>query len=322
MNRWEDIIEVPLPLPFALREIKAYLFQGTNGLSIVDTGLHTDADLQVWEDTLKELNATWSDIDKIVLTHYHPDHFGLAGKIQQLTGGAPVYVSQTDYQQAMLFWDQDSKMPQDMAQFFRRHGLREDLVKQIPEHLNSFHSWVDPFPNPTFLRAGRKIKLGDREYKIMHTPGHADGHLSFYDPEREWLIAGDFVLPRITPNISLWPNCDPNPLETYLNTLDQMKTLPVKRVFSAHGKVFENYAERMNQIMEHHEERLQKMVDFVNTEEKTTGSDVCEYIFGFDLTIHNLRFALSETLAHLEYLRIQERIGFEKDGKRYYYLKK
>lgn len=320
MNRWEDIVEVPLPLPFALKEMKAYACIGQNGISIVDTGLHNEQDLQVWESTLQELGATWNNLDKIVLTHYHPDHYGLAGKIQQLAGGIPVHISQIDFQQAQLFWDRDSKMSQDLASAFRRHGLDERLVAQIPDHLESFIPWVEPHPNPTFLRAGSKIQLGDRTYKVIHTPGHADGHLSFYDPEREWLIGGDFLLPRITPNISMWPNCDKNPLQSYLKTLERMKALPVKRVFSSHGKVFDNYIERIEQIQLHHENRLQLMQDFVEAQGRVSATDVCDYVFGADLSIHNIRFALSETLAHLEYLRSIERVEVERAGKRYFYV--
>ncbi|SFX42232.1 Glyoxylase, beta-lactamase superfamily II [Thermoactinomyces sp. DSM 45891] len=320
LNRWEDIVEVPLPLPFALKEIKAYLFMGENGVTIVDTGLNIEQDFMVWESTMKELGITWDDLDKIVLTHYHPDHYGLAGRIQQLAGGIPVYISQVDYQQAQLFWDRDSKMAQDLASAFRRHGLDESVVRQIPEHLSSFIPWIEPHPNPTFLRAGSKIQLGDRTYKVIHTPGHADGHLSFYDPEREWLIGGDFLLPRITPNISMWPNCDKNPLQSYLKTLEKMELLPVKRVYSSHGPIFENYQERIKQIRHHHESRLKRMQDFVETEGRVSATDVCDHIFGKDLSIHNIRFALSETLAHLEYLRNNQQVEVERTGKRYFYV--
>ncbi|SEN56733.1 MBL fold metallo-hydrolase [Lihuaxuella thermophila] len=318
MNRWEDIVQVPLPLPFALKIIHAYLIKGEQGYTIIDTGLHTEEDLSTWKQAQKEVGWSWQDVEKIVLTHYHPDHYGLAGKLQQLTG-APVYMSETDYQQAKLFLDRESDMPEIMADFYRKHGMGEERASQIPGHLRSFCRWVEPHPEPTFIKDGTSIRLGDRDYVIYHTPGHADGHLSFFDPERGWLIGGDFLLPKISPNISLWPKCNPNPLGTYLQTLTEMKSLPVKKVFPSHGPVFDHYVERIGQLQQHHAERLQKMEDFLIQTGGATAFEVCTYLFGADLSIHNLRFAMAETLAHLEYLRLADEITRLEKENRYIY---
>jgi glyoxylase-like metal-dependent hydrolase (beta-lactamase superfamily II) len=317
-NIWEDIIEVPLPLPFALKIVNCYLIKGKNGFTIIDTGLHTDEDLQAWEESQQKHGWTWSDVEKIVLTHYHPDHYGLAGTLQKFTK-APVYISKTDWEQAQLFFGSESDMPERMADFFAEHGLSEEWVKKIPSHLRSFRSWIEPHPEPTLIAAGETIRMGDRDYEIIHTPGHADGHLSFYDPERQIMIGGDFLLPKITPNISLWPGADPNPLSTYLSTLDKMKKVPVKRIFPAHGKMFTHYLERIAELEKHHEERLQLIADHVRDLVEPTAYDVCNRLFGNRLSIHNLRFALSETLAHLEYLRVKGKLVlFEKDRTKRY----
>ncbi|TCS96919.1 MBL fold metallo-hydrolase [Hazenella coriacea] len=308
MKQWEDIYEIGLPLPFALKEIKVYLIKGSTGYTIIDAGLHTDDSISTWKRAQEVYHWNWDEVEKIVLTHYHPDHYGLAGSIQQWTQ-APVYISQTDQEQAKLFLDPESDMPELMSSFFRKHGLAESLVAEIPNHLRSFHSWVEPHPTSTFIQGGDSIQLGDRTYQIFHTPGHADGHLSFFDPERGWLIGGDFLLPRITPNISLWPGCNDNPLETYLLTLEKMKELPVQRVFPSHGSVFDHYHERIDQIREHHEIRLGKMKEMVEQSDGLTAFDVCQKLFGTELSIHNLRFALSETLAHLEYLKSKDAIN-------------
>jgi len=302
LNHWEDITQVTLPLPFALKVIHAYLIKGENGYTIIDAGLHTEDDINTWKKAQEEVGFAWDDVEKIVLTHYHPDHYGLAGQLQEWTG-APVFMSKTDYEQAQLFLGRESDIPEVLADFFRKHGLTDEWTQQIPGHMRSFHKWVEPHPTPTFLKAGSTIRLGDREYEVLHTPGHADGHLSFYDRERQWLIGGDFLLPKISPNISLWPRCNPNPLKTYLTTLADMKALPVKKVFPSHGPVFDHYLERIEALEEHHAIRLERMRQMVETKPGCTAYDVCLEMFGRDLTIHNLRFALSETLAHLEYLR-------------------
>jgi glyoxylase-like metal-dependent hydrolase (beta-lactamase superfamily II) len=321
MSHWEDIYEVPLPLPFALKVIKAYVIRGKNGITIVDTGLHTKEDIEVWHQVQQEIGFAWQDVNQIVLTHYHPDHYGLAGTIQQWTN-APVHISKKDFDQAQLFFSRTSDMPEVMAQFFSKHGLSREWVEQIPGHMRGFYEWVEPHPKPTFIQAGEMIRLGDRDYEILHTPGHADGHLSFYDPERQWLIGGDFLLPKITPNISLWPKGDPNPLARYLETLDRMKELPVKRVFPSHGPVFDHYQERIEELKRHHQKRLEIMLDQVIERDGATVAEVCLATFGGKLSIHNLRFAISETLAHLEYLRLNGELMIEeKAGVKRYLLK-
>lgn len=318
MNRWEDICQIPLPLPFALRIINAYVIKGSKGITLIDAGLNTERDVQVWREAQAAGGWQWSEVEKIVLTHYHPDHYGLAGTLQQWTG-APVYLSHTDAEQARRFFGRDSQMPEEMMAFFKLHGLPDEWASQVPEHLRSFHAWVEPHPEVTTLNAGERIWLGDVEYEVLHTPGHADGHLSFYDPKRQWLIAGDFLLPKITPNISLWPHCRPNPLADYLAALKQMKRLSVSKVFPSHGTVFDHYHERIEALEQHHADRLYEMRSFVSQKREATAFEVCQHQFGTDHTIHNLRFALSETLAHLEYLRLNgELTAEERNGVVFY----
>ncbi|WP_124726660.1 MBL fold metallo-hydrolase [Staphylospora marina] len=314
LNRFDDIVQVALPLPFALKIINAWLIRGDRGYTVIDTGLHTEEDLATWEEVRKEIGFDWNEVEKIVLTHYHPDHYGLAGTLQQMTG-APVYMSALDWEQAQMFLGRESDMPELMADFFSKHGLEEEWASKIPGHLRSFHRWVEPHPTVRFLEAGDTVRLGNREYEVLHTPGHADGHLSFFDRERGWLIGGDFLLPKISPNISLWPRCNPDPLSTYLETLEKMKHLPVKKVFPSHGPVFDHYLERIEELKDHHARRLRMMDDIVRERGAVHAYDVCRSVFGAELSVHNLRFALSETLAHLEYLRRQGELDTrEEDG--------
>ncbi len=308
MERWDDIIEVPLPLPFALRIINAYLIKGDHGYTIIDCGLHTEASLQRWEQARKEIGFAWEDVEKIVITHYHPDHYGMAGRLQEMTQ-APVYLSETDWKQAQMFFARDSHMPEFMASYYSKHGLPKEWIRQIPEHLKGFRKWVEPHPQVKFLQAGEMIRLGNHRYQIYHTPGHADGHLSFYQPERRIMIAGDFLLPKISPNISLWPKCYPNPLALFFETLERMKKVPVNMVYPAHGPVFTHYVERIEELIAHHHQRLEAITRFVAEKGEVTAAEVCFHLFGTDLSIHNLRFAMAESMAHLQYLYRQKKIN-------------
>jgi glyoxylase-like metal-dependent hydrolase (beta-lactamase superfamily II) len=120
-----------LPLPFALRTINAYVIKGSSGVTLVDAGLNIDMDVQAWQKAQSAADWEWTDVEKIVLTHYHPDHYGLAGTLQQWTG-APVYLSRTDHEQAQLFFGRESQMPETMESFFAFHGLPDEWVSQTP----------------------------------------------------------------------------------------------------------------------------------------------------------------------------------------------
>ncbi|MCS1351782.1 MBL fold metallo-hydrolase [Mechercharimyces sp. CAU 1602] len=320
MNSWSEITKIRLPLPFPLKIINAYLLRGEYGYTVLDTGLHTADSIHVWEEAQRKMGWGWDDVEKIVLTHYHPDHYGLAGWMQAQSG-APVYLSRIDYEQAHNFVGAGSTFAQGLVKSYGENGLSSQWVEQIPGHIEHFRPWVEPHPTPSFIAAGEMIRLGDRQYEIMHTPGHADGHLCFYDREREWLLAGDFLLPKITPNISMWPGGHPNPLRLFMESLNKMKELPVQTVFPAHGTVFHSYRERIEELERHHRERLDHMKGILSQSKGgMTAVECCFQHFGDRLSIHNLRFALSETLAHLEYLRLADEISRKWIDDHYVYL--
>ncbi|WP_054951378.1 MBL fold metallo-hydrolase [Numidum massiliense] len=300
LTKWEDGWRVRLPLPFQLKWIHSYLFRGAEGYTIVDCGLNDDRAWATWQQVFAHLRIEPQQITRIVLTHYHPDHYGLAGKLQELTG-AEVWMSRLTYEQAQLFWGEKNKHIDDIAMFFRRHGLPNDVACDLEDNLQKFIGYVTPHPDPQFLEPGETVMLGDRPYDVWHTPGHAEDHLSFFDSERQWLIGGDVLLRKITPNVSLYQAGDQNPLETFLTTLKQLKKKPIRRVLPAHGPLFTDVATRIEEILAHHDERLQQMKQLVDG--KRTAYDICLLAFGNNLSVHNLRFALAETLAHLEYLR-------------------
>lgn len=308
LTAWEDGWRVRLPLPFPLKWIYAYLIKERDGYTVVDCGLHYNDAVRTWEKTLQTLNIRWQDIHRIILTHYHPDHYGFAGRMQQ-ESGAEIWMSRTTYEQAQRFWGPAScQQDEALSLFFRRHGLPVRMTRDMTAHLRTFHDWVSPHPvNPQFLDPGMRLSLGGHPYEIWPTPGHAEGHLSFYDQTRKWLIGGDILLRKISPNISLLPGGDPNPLKTFLSTLGRLQTISIRRVFPAHGPVFTDTKVRIAELIQHHQERLQYVRQLLEDRPQTV-YDVCGRLFGHNLSFHNLRFALAETLAHLEYLRYEEEV--------------
>lgn len=297
----ETMDRVQIPLPFALKWVNAYLIPGDAGYTLIDPGLHTEEAERVWKEELGRRGIGFADIEQIVLTHYHPDHYGLAGWFQEQGGGrAPVRMSPIGYAHAKMMWADDQTMSTDLPDLYIRHGMEPSLLKQIRPHMDSFVELVSPQPEVGMIHPGESIRLGNRVYTVIETAGHAAGHLCFYDGQARIMICGDQVLPHITPNVSFLPGSDPNPLDSFLTSLKQLQDYEVEIAYPGHRYPFDNWTVRIDQILRHHDERLAQMTALL--EQPKTAYEVCVSLFGTRLTIHQLRFAMSETLAHLIYL--------------------
>ncbi|PZE19937.1 MBL fold metallo-hydrolase [Paenibacillus xerothermodurans] len=297
----DDIYQIKVPLPFPLRWVNSYLIRGSDGWTIVDPGLHTDAAVQLWERVLGELRIGFQDIEQIVLTHHHPDHYGLAGLFQRRSQ-APVLMSKIGYEQTRLLWADDQPMTETLLQLFRSHGLPSDQLERMKDHMDEFVPMVTPEPDVSFIALGESLPLGDHHYETLHTPGHASGHVCFYRRDTKDMLCGDHVIPQISPNVSYLPGIDENPLASFLCSLDEISRYEVDMAYPGHREPFADFGKRASDLIRHHETRLQTMRSMVSAE-PLTGYEVCLQAFGDRLTLHQLRFALSETLAHLIFLR-------------------
>ncbi|HZG76307.1 MAG TPA: MBL fold metallo-hydrolase [Paenibacillus sp.] len=310
IDRGDGIWQVKVPLPFPLLWVNAYVVRSADGaVDVVDPGLRTDAAEARWAEAQAAIGFAWSDVRAILLTHHHPDHYGLAGWMQALTG-APVLMSDEARTSAETLWGPAAREATAEATLalFARHGYPDAERPAMRAHLDGFVPMVSPQPEPArieTIRYGAQVRLGDVPYEALHTPGHAGGHLSFWNEARGRLFCGDHVLPGITPNVSLLPFGDENPLATYLASLDDAERLPVETALPGHREPFAHYGERVRAIRAHHDERLRKMEALLET--PRTGYEMCRALFGDKLSVHQLRFALAETIAHLIYLERQGR---------------
>ncbi|MEC5425207.1 MBL fold metallo-hydrolase [Virgibacillus sp. C22-A2] len=302
---------VKLDLPFRLNHVNCFIAEGENGWKVIDAGLHNKQTVKRWEDEL-----AGKEVTDILVTHYHPDHFGYVGALQEKTG-AKVSMTKIDEANGMQSW-QDASI-RKLKDNYILAGIPNEISAEMTSNTNEFTPLVTPYPEVDhYFQEGEMVNLGSYDYEVIFTPGHSDGMVVFYNKEKNMLLSTDHILPKITPNISYWFHGDPNPLGSYLQSLDKIKKLDVDFVIPSHGEPFYGANKRIDEIKSHHEDRLIQTVEGVRS--GGTVYDTCQKLFQKKLTIHEMRFAIGETLAHLEFLRYEGNCHREiRSGEYWYY---
>jgi glyoxylase-like metal-dependent hydrolase (beta-lactamase superfamily II) len=303
----EGIYQVQLPLPFPLRIVNCYALRDGDGWSIVDTGIHYPPGEAAWRAAFDALAIEPRAIGQIILTHAHPDHYGMAGWLQQLSG-APVLLAPDEQAFARRVWQAGEHNERAVTQYFLSHGMPAALAEQVRASLVETRQMTPPWPEATdLLPPGTSLTIGGRCFEAIAAPGHSEQHLVFYCAAERLLLCGDAVLTKISPNVSRWPDGQPDPLADFLGSLDALGKLSVDLALPGHGPLIERFADRLAELRAHHDERLELMARAAGG--GATAFEICTAVFPTAaLSPHQLRFAIAETLAHLEYLAIRGRV--------------
>jgi glyoxylase-like metal-dependent hydrolase (beta-lactamase superfamily II) len=320
----DDIYQVRLPLPFALNIVNCYLIRGNDGWTVLDTGLNTGAAQAAWNAAFDMLGITPRDINHVLLTHVHPDHYGMAGWFQSQAAPdaiPPVKLSAREAQLARLLWEGEGKQANEFDRFLAACGMPADMVATVAVSLADTIDKTFPHPiRQEMIEAGDEITIGKRTFKLIHAPGHSDGQLILYDAADKLLLSGDHILMKITPNIGLWPDTDPNPLGRYLQSLESLRNLEVRLALPGHKALITDWRGRLDELLHHHALRIDNT--YAAIKGGATVYEASLKVFNsFTFSPHEWRFAMAETLAHLEYLIVDGKAREETDenGLRHFY---
>lgn len=314
----EGILWVRMALPFALDHINLYLLEDNDGWFILDCGLSTQSTRDNWQQILAQLSKP---VTGVIATHMHPDHIGLAGWLTERYQ-IPLYMTQTEYFAARaLLGGRAGASPWRDRQYFARCGMDDAAVDKAVGNGDGFAKIVSPMPLAyERLEHGQVLKINGCRWEVMIGRGHSPEHACLYCQERHVLLAGDHVLPSITPNIGVY-STEPegNALADYLSTLTQFSDLPEDTlVLPAHNQPFTGLHDRVTALREHHQHQLRCLYNACSTPVHVL--DCLPVLYKRRLDDHHLHFAIAECLSHLNYLRFEGEVTrwLGEDGIYYY----
>jgi len=303
---------IPVPIPDnPLRYVLVYLFELDDGVALVDAGWNTEVAWQALQDGLEDAGGSLSDVRAVVVTHIHPDHYGLAGRVRERSGA---WVGLHPADAALLrgrYVDTDELVGR-MQQLLALSGVPDDKQPDLAHASMEIRSLVSMAEPDVLLEDGQQLDLAGWDLRTIWTPGHSPGHICLYSERHRLLLSGDHVLPRITPNISFHSQQDANPLGDYLASLDRMKTIVADEVLPAHEYRFAGLEARLAEIEAHHAARLDAIEEALESRPGSSAWDLTlslEWSRPWDeIPSFMQRAANGETLAHLVLLEARGRV--------------
>ncbi|WP_239520858.1 MBL fold metallo-hydrolase [Pseudooceanicola aestuarii] len=298
------VLWLRLPLPMALDHVNVYALDDGDGWTLVDTGTYTKASVALWE-TLLAGPLGGRPVRRVLLTHHHPDHVGMAGWFMT-HHGAELITSRTAWLTARMLVLDEEKLPSPQAEtFWRRAGMPEDRLRaRMAQRPFNFVDIVHPIPvGYTRLVEGDSIRIGGRDWDVRMGNGHAPEHVTLWSRDDNLVLGGDQLLPSISPNVGVQPSePEADPLADWLEACERLSG-PAREdqlVLGGHKLPFTGLPKRMHQLIENHHGALARLRDFIAT--PRTAVECFPPLFKRKIDDGTYGLALVEAVAHLNHL--------------------
>ncbi|PEL09960.1 MBL fold metallo-hydrolase [Bacillus sp. AFS017336] len=298
------IYQVTIPLPFWNDNVHCYLARRDGMWTIIDTAMDRNETRLAWNAAFTEYGVEPNrDVERILITHHHPDHFEYARQLQQQTG-ANVFLSEKEQVVAQNSLDAES-----FSRFYLSAGMPQELIMQ----LQPVNTSANRFPNNMCtIETNRLYPIGELLFEAIQMPGHSDGHICFYNSEEQILLSGDHFTRETIPYISYHGYGNKNPFSEYLETLKQMQLMKISLVLPGHGPIFNDAQVRINELLHHYEERIGFVLEQITGE--MSAYQVSNTLLPMRSNVLEKWIALGETNAYLSYLVGKGEIREYKDG--------
>jgi glyoxylase-like metal-dependent hydrolase (beta-lactamase superfamily II) len=295
---------IRMRLPMQLNHINLWLLEDDDGWTIVDAGIRDETTADAWKTLFTGIMAG-RPVKRIIVTHLHPDHVGLAGWLVRRFD-MQLWMSRTDYLMCRnLVADTGEEAPEEGIRFYRAAGFPEPALEDYRTRFGGFGRGVYPIPNAyRRIQEGERIAIGSRVWEVVVGRGHAPEHACLWSREDNLFISGDQILPRISSNVSLFPTePEANPLQEWLDSCAKLEALlpPETLVLPAHNEPFRGVNLRLEELIDGHESAMEKVMALCETPHRAV--DLFPALFRARITAGNYLMATGESLAHLNCLR-------------------
>lgn len=313
-------VRLKVPTPFNVGKVNCYIFEDY-GLTLLDPGPATSEAYATLDSDLKRYGHTVDEVERVLITHPHMDHFGAANRIKNVSGAH--VLAHADATERIAdpdgFWNREQTF---FRPFLISMGVPEQLVDAVIGLPESYEEFREPVEVDRELQEADIVNVG-YDLHVEHTPGHVLGSVCYLSRAEDAVYTGDHVLNEISPNplLILVPGQDDErtrSLPRYLSSLKKLRSFDVSVGYAGHRDTIQNLEERIDEIIEHHHDRKDQIAAIVADQEPISAYRILQEMFP-DLPITEIFSGISEVIGHLDLLEDENNIRVESHGDVHYY---